>query len=370
MTGNAHRENMDSSILLQPENTLKKDSVTNLKQEFILIAKQYIPYQNCYDSFLDKLFAEFLSSLNSQNVATNKENSIVLLTEKISDYCKTKRAKISKDAKSDALKKLPQQSKMIGSLLSRRAAITREPSQATQEVLREKKKKLGQLIHWTPIVERICIAMNMGDVILSGNSTKKERDFLAINPIVWHKEFAAHEKVTEEEAFSRIMKSNSVITTPEYQVSSPKKRFEQRMKALFPLNQSNGFVEFQRQKISFQKKVRYLLKWTNSSPSTQSKLQLHLSNLSTHAAKIAVGIAYELPTNLYITSIMIKHIYDESRALQFLHKVDVRDWEERIFLLVPEEDPHIGRDAEVLFLALEELESREKEILSKVKHAN
>ena len=78
MTGNAHRENMDSSILLQPENTLKKDSVTNLKQEFILIAKQYIPYQNCYDSFLDKLFAEFLSSLNSQNVATNKENSIVL----------------------------------------------------------------------------------------------------------------------------------------------------------------------------------------------------------------------------------------------------------------------------------------------------
>ena len=227
MTGKAHRENANYSILLQQEPALKKDDITKLKQEFILIAKQYIPYQNRYDSCIEAIFAEFLSLLQPEKIATSLEDNIVLLTENISDFCKNKRANISHNAQLNALKNLPKQSKMLGTLLSREPACAPAKSEAPQETLIEKKKTVGQLIHWTPIVERVCLAMNIGDVILSGHHTKQERNFLAINPIVWYKEFAAHENISAEEAFSRIMKSNSVVATSKYRKASTKQKIKQ-----------------------------------------------------------------------------------------------------------------------------------------------
>ena len=67
---------------------------------------------------------------------------------------------------------------------------------------------------------------------------------------------------------------------------------------------------------------------------------------------------------------MIKHIYEENRAMRFLHKIDLRDWEDRHFLLAPEEEAQVGRDSEILFQAIEELQKKAQSLPKKVSNAH
>lgn len=369
MTGNSHQENTSSSLLLQQYDKKKRNkSVEKLKQEFLPIAKQYIPYQDCYNSFMETIFADFLSFIQPSKVKSI-ENNTVALTEKISMFCKRKRSILCKVAEQESLQKLPKQKALLKTLIGRKEnPLPTKKAKHTRKLL-EKKKSIGQLIHWTSVEHRVSVSMEMGDVVLSPTHTGEERTFLAINPIVWYKEFAASQNILEEEAFSRISKSNALLTNPTYRKAASKKQIQKRMQILFPQQEDKWSAVYKKYKFTLQQKLNTLFKWYAPTPTHQQDLIHFLPNLSQHAYKIAIGIAYRLPTSMYISAVMIKHIYDEPRALQFLHKVDIRDWEERIFLLVPEEESQIGRDSEILFRALDEMESRATKIL-RVKNAN
>jgi len=208
-----------------------------------------------------------------------------------------------------------------------------------------KRELLQRLIFWIPVLQRTIIAQ-----------------FLGINPILWFREYAAHQKTTDEEAYEALFRLATIESNPSYRKAPKKERIRIKMSILFDalngntLNSNTLNDRYQKYLKMGQRELQRLVRWAEDDVHSRKAMLKFHHKLTDRSSQIVLGVAYELPIEIYAEHLKVFHLISADEAHEILESFDHRNWAQRTQLIAPYDEPQVGADAKSLFAAIDSIE--------------